>query len=41
LSTLTWIVVAGIGMSVLALVGSVTLVLSEKTLQRIVIPLVA
>lgn len=41
MSTLAWIVVAGLGMSVLALVGSVTLVLSEKTLKRLVIPLVS
>ncbi|HEX6301353.1 MAG TPA: hypothetical protein VF148_12870 [Acidimicrobiia bacterium] len=41
MSTLTWVVLAGLGMSALALVGSVTLVLPEATLKRIVIPLVA
>jgi zinc and cadmium transporter len=40
-STLLWIIIAGLGMSALALVGSVTLALPEQTLKRIVIPLVA
>lgn len=41
MSTLGWIVIAGLAMSSIALVGSVTLVLSEKTLERLVMPLVA
>lgn len=41
MSTLTWIVLSGLGMSVLALVGSVTLILPERTLKRLVIPLVS
>jgi zinc and cadmium transporter len=41
MSTLSWVVLAGLVMSSLALVGSVTLVLSERTLKRLVIPLVA
>ena len=41
MSTLTWIVTSGLAMSAIALVGSVTLVLSESTLQRIILPLVA
>jgi zinc and cadmium transporter len=40
-STLTWIVVAGLGMSALALVGSITLFMSEQTLKRLVTPLVS
>jgi zinc and cadmium transporter len=39
--TLWWIVAGGILMSAIALVGSVTLLLSEGTLDRIVKPLVA
>lgn len=38
---LLWIIASGLLMSAIALVGSVTLVLSEKTLQRILLPLVA
>jgi len=38
---LLWIVGSGLLMSAIALVGSVTLVLSERTLQRILLPLVA
>jgi len=38
---LLWIVGSGLLMSAIALVGSVTLVLSEQTLQRILLPLVA
>lgn len=41
MSTLTWIVGSSLLMSVIALVGSVTLVLKEATLQRIILPLVA
>ncbi len=38
---LWWILVGGLAMSALALVGSVTLLLPEATLRRIVTPLVA
>ena len=38
---LLWIIGSGVLMSAIALVGSVTLVLSERTLQRILLPLVA
>jgi zinc and cadmium transporter len=38
---LLWIVGSGLLMSAIALVGSVTLVLSDHTLQRILLPLVA
>jgi zinc and cadmium transporter len=38
---LLWIVASGLLMSAIALVGSVTLVLSERTLKRILLPLVA
>jgi zinc and cadmium transporter len=40
MSTLGWIVVAGLAMTVLALVGAVTLVLPKPTLERILLPLV-
>ncbi len=36
-----WIVAGGVAMSLIALVGSVTLLLSEQTLRRIILPLVA
>jgi zinc and cadmium transporter len=36
-----WIVVSGLAMSAIAMVGSVTLVLPERTLQGILLPLVA
>lgn len=36
-----WILLSGLLMSAIALVGSVTLVLKEQTLQRILLPLVA
>jgi zinc and cadmium transporter len=39
--TLAWIIAGGVLMSAIAMVGSVTLVLSERTLQRILLPLVA
>jgi zinc and cadmium transporter len=39
--TLPWIVASGLLMAAIALVGSVTLVLRESTLRRIVLPLVA
>ncbi len=38
---LLWIAGSGLLMSAIALVGSVTLVLSERALQRILLPLVA
>ena len=38
---LLWIVGSGLLMSAIALVGSVTLILSEQTLKRILLPLVA
>jgi zinc and cadmium transporter len=41
MTTLGWIVVSGLLMSAIALVGSVTLVLSSETLQKITLPLVA
>ena len=40
MSTLAWILTAGAAMSLLALVGGVTTVLSEKTLDRVVLPVV-
>ena len=40
MSTLTWIVVAGLGMSALALVGAITVFMSASTLDRIVLPMV-
>ena len=36
-----WILIGGLLMSALALVGSVTLLLDDKTLERLVMPLVA
>ena len=36
-----WITVAGVAMAAIALIGSVTLVLSEAALRRVVLPLVA
>jgi zinc and cadmium transporter len=41
MSTLFWISVAGTAMALIALVGSVTLVLTPATLNRILLPLVA
>jgi zinc and cadmium transporter len=41
MSTLAWIVASGLCMSAIALIGSVTLVLREETLQKILLPLVA
>ena len=40
MTTLAWIVAAGLGMAGIALVGSVTLVLPEPTLRRVLLPLV-
>jgi zinc and cadmium transporter len=39
--TLAWILIFGLAMSAIALVGSVTLVLPERTFNRVVLPLVA
>lgn len=41
MSLLAWIVVGGVLMSGIALVGSLTLLLDERTLDRILLPLVA
>jgi zinc and cadmium transporter len=41
LNAFGWIVTTGIAMSVLALIGSVTLLLQKRTLERITLPLVA
>jgi zinc and cadmium transporter len=41
LTTFLWILLGGVLMSVIALVGSVTLVLRESTLDRLLLPLVA
>ena len=41
MSTLGWIVASGLAMSVLALVGGLTLLLPERVFARVVIPLVA
>lgn len=41
MSTLAWIIVAGGAMALLALSGSITLVLPERIFNRIVLPLVA
>jgi len=41
LNTLAWIIAAGVVMSAIAMVGSVTLVLKPATLDRLLLPLVA
>ena len=41
MTTLLWIIAGGIVMSAIALVGSLTLILKEDTLHKIVLPLVA
>ena len=41
MTTLGWIIVLGIAMSAIAMVGSVTLALSEEALDRLLVPLVA
>jgi zinc and cadmium transporter len=41
MTTLLWIVAAGVLMSAIALVGSVTLLLSEANLKKLLLPLVA
>ncbi|HSJ84588.1 MAG TPA: hypothetical protein VLA91_12300 [Acidimicrobiia bacterium] len=38
---MAWIIVSGVAMSAVALVGAVTLLLPERTLKRVVMPLVA
>lgn len=41
MTTLIWIIAGGILMSAIALVGSVTLIMKQETLDKIVLPLVA
>lgn len=41
MTTLLWILAGGIAMSAIALVGSITLILSEKALEKLLLPLVA
>jgi zinc and cadmium transporter len=41
MTAFTWILIGGVLMSAIALVGSVTLMLREATLQKILLPLVA
>lgn len=41
MTTLAWIISLGVAMAAIAMVGSVTLVFSEKALDRLLIPLVA
>jgi len=41
MTTFLWILFGGIAMSALALVGSVTLILRESTLQKVLLPLVS
>jgi zinc and cadmium transporter len=41
MTTFTWILVGGVLMSAIALVGSLTLILSETALRRILLPLVS
>lgn len=41
MTTFLWILFGGIAMSALALVGSVTLILRESTLQKLLLPLVS
>lgn len=41
MSTLGWIILFGLAMSALALIGGVTTLLSERTLARLLMPLVA
>lgn len=40
MSTLAWIILAGVGMSSIALVGAVTIMLPERMLERLLLPLV-
>jgi zinc and cadmium transporter len=41
MSTLGWIIASGLAMSALALTGSLTMVIPERTFERLVLPLVA
>jgi zinc and cadmium transporter len=41
MSTLSWIIIAGLAMSVVALIGGITVLLPARTLDRILLPLVA
>lgn len=41
MSTLGWIILSSLLMSVIALIGSFTLILKEETLQKTLLPLVA
>jgi zinc and cadmium transporter len=41
MSELGWVIVSGLAMSAIALVGSLTLVLPEATMKRVLLPLVA
>lgn len=41
MNTLTWIVVSGIAMSLIALVGGLTFVIKEATFKKLLLPLVA
>jgi len=41
MTTFLWILLGGISMSAIALVGSVTLILRESTLQKVLLPLVS
>jgi len=41
MTTFLWILASGIAMSAIALVGAVTLILNETTLQKLLLPLVA
>ncbi|QDS91702.1 Zinc transporter ZupT [Roseimaritima multifibrata] len=41
MTTLGWIIVSGVAMSVLSLVGGLTLILKKSTLERVMLPLVA
>lgn len=41
MTTFLWIFLGGILMSVIALVGSVTLILREESLRKLLLPLVA
>ncbi|MDP1826734.1 MAG: ZIP family metal transporter [Archangium sp.] len=41
MTTFSWILLSGVAMSAIALVGSVTLLLSQTTLEKVLLPLVA
>ena len=41
MTTLMWITVGGLLMSAIALIGSITLILPETTLHKLLLPLVA